>query len=563
MTPNAQIHNPDNARWAQPELGPAMPESLTRRFTAKNKVGVLLLIVALGFFLRVRGLDAVGFSEDEVNKVEAARAYLRGNFGVNLEHPMLMKWLVTASLGGADFWNRHEGLTHPISEETAVRFPNVVFGALTAIVIFAFAQQLFGFPVGLISALIWSISPLSIAINRLAKEDTLLVFFTWLAYYFYLRAKSLGASGTPRQGKLYALSGASFGLMLASKYFPHYLGLNFLYYHLLGRNEENQPLRKRDFALIFGTCGLVFLLVNPIILLPGTLKYMLHYVREGTMTHHGYLMMGHFYYGDPAHIRGGMPIYFYPLFLAIKTPLPILAGFILGLVEVFRRRREAGSFFVILMFLFWTIPFSLLSAKWLRYMLSWMPTVYIIAALGVVKVFAWASALVGPRTHRRWAPALAAAVALVFLAEPAWVSMRSTPYYTLYLNPLGLGRTGYYFPHDEVNDMGLREAIKQICEKAPKEATVGGEAEPVFAYYFHKFGRDDLHYFDLSDQVKRVEAPPSAYLVVQDGRKYFENISFIQRVESYQVPIQTVEIGGAAAGRVYRDEQFAELRVAR
>ena len=114
-----------------------------------------------------------------------------------------------------------------------------------------------------------------------------------------------------------------------------------------------------------------------------------------------------------------------------------------------------------------------------------------------------------------------------------------------------------------MNDMGLREAIAQIAEEAPPGATVGGSTAPVFAYYFHRFGRDDLQYFDLSDQAKRMEAPPTAYVVIQDGRKYFENISFIRRVESYQTPIQTVEIGGAPAVRVYRDEQFAELRIGR
>jgi hypothetical protein len=258
-----------------------------------------------------------------------------------------------------------------------------------------------------------------------------------------------------------------------------------------------------------------------------------------------------------------MPIYFYPLFLAIKTPLPILGALIFGLVETWNRRREPGPFFLIFMFLFWIIPFSLLGSKWLRYMLSWMPIVSIIAATGLVRIFSWSSALVRRRMNRRLAPALAAAVALVFLVVPAWVSVKSAPYYSLYLNPLGLGRTGYYFPHDEVNDMGLREAIQQICEKAPEGTSVGSEAEPIFAYYFHKFGRDDLQYFDLSDQVRRVEAPPSAYLVVEDGRKYFENIAFIQKVEAYQTPIQTFDIGGAHAARVYRDEAFAELRVAR
>ena len=532
-------------------------------FAAKHKVAALSLIVLLGLVLRLRGLDRVGFNEDEVHKVEAARAYLRGDFLVNLEHPMLMKSLIAVSLAAAAFWNQGPGQFHQVSEEVAVRLPNVLFGSLTALVIFLMAQEFFGVEVGLLSALVWSIGTIAITVNRLAKEDTLLVFFTWLAYYLYLRAKRAGSAGIRESEKFYAASGASFGLMLAAKYFPHYLGLNFLYYHLFGDQEKYPPRRWRNTVLVFGTCALVFVLANPVILLPSTLKYMLHYVGEGTMSHHGYLMMGRFYFDDPAHLRGGMPMYFYPLFLAIKTPLPILGALIIGLIEIWRRRREPGPFFLIFMFLFWVIPFSLLGAKWFRYMLSWMPTVSIIAAIGLVKIFSWSADLASQRMDRRLAPAWVAAVALVFLMVPAWVSAKSAPYYSLYLNPLGLGRTGDYFPHDEVNDMGLREAIKQICEKAPQGATVGGEAEPVFAYYFHKSGRDDLRYFDLSDQVKRVEAPPSAYLVIQDGRKYFENITFIQRVESYQTPVQTVDIGGAHAARVYRDEAFAELRMAR
>jgi hypothetical protein len=533
-----------------------MPKTLTR----SHKLAALFLIVTLGLVLRLRGLDQVGFNEDEVHKVQAARAYLHGDLSVNLEHPMLMKSMIAVSLAATDFWNREFGGARPVPEEVAVRLPNVIFGTLTAAVLFLFAQEFFSVEIGLLTAFLWSTGTIAIMDNRLAKEDTLLVFFTWLGYYFYRRAKRVATEERRGAEKHYVASGASFGLMLASKYFPHYLGLNFLYYYLCGGKQVYPPRRKRDTILLLGACALFLVLFNPVILLPSTLRYMLRYAGEGTMTHHGYLVMGRLYFDDPAHLRGGMPIYFYPLLLALKTPLPVIGAFLIGLIDAWRRRREPGPSFVLFMFLFWIVPFSLLSAKWLRWMLCWMPTVYIIAALGVVKVFTWASALVRPRSHRRWTPALAAVVALVFLAEPVWVSARSTPYYTLYLNPLGLGHTAYYFPHDEMNDLGLREAIAHICVQAPEGASVGGETAPVFAYYFHKFGRDDLHYFDLSDQAQRMNAPRTAYVVVQDGRKYFENISFVQRVESYQLPIQTVEIGGTAAVRVYRDEQFAELR---
>ena len=530
------------------------------KMTRTQKTAALFLIVVFGLVLRIRGLDRVGFNEDEVSKVEAARAYLRGDFSLELEHPMLMKSLIAMSLAAADSWNQGLGHSHQVPEEVAVRLPNTIFGSLTAVVIFLLAQEFFGAEVGLLSTLFWSIGTIAIMDNRVAKEDTLLVFFTWLAYYFYLRAKKLATTDVCRSERLYAASGASFGLMLASKYIPHYLVLNFLFYYLYGNRGDYPPRRRRDSILLFGTCVLVLILADPVVLLPNTWKYLLYYVGEGTMTHHGYLVMGRLYFDDPTHLRGGMPLYFYPLLLILKTPLPVLVALIVGLVETWKRRGEPGPFFLIVMFLFWIVPFSLLSAKWLRYMLSWMPTVYIIAVLGVARIFAWASALGRPRMHRRWAPALAAAVALAFLAGPAWVSARITPYYTLYLNPLGLGRTAYYFPHDEMNDMGLREAIAQICEQAPKGASVGGGTAPVFAYYFHRFGRDDLRYFDLSDQAKRMEDPPTVYVVVQDGRKYFENISFIEKVESYQAPIQTVEIAGASAVRVYRSEQFRVRR---
>jgi hypothetical protein len=527
-------------------------------FLEEHKAAALLIIVVLGFCLRIHGLDRVGFNGDEINKLDAARGYLRGDFSLNREHPMLMKSMIAVSLAAGDRWNRGLGRFHQVSDETAVRLPNAIFGALTAVVIFLIAQEFFGFQVGLLSALLWSIGTIAITVNREAKEDTLLVFFTWLAYYLYLRAKELSAIDVRRGGKWYAASGVSFGLMLASKYFPHYLGLNALYYYVSPNRKKYPLLHWRGYALLLGMCALAFLVANPTVLLPSTLRYMLHYAGEGTLTHHGYLMMGSFYYNDPAHVRGGMPIFLYALLFVIKTPLPVLGGFAFGLVEVFRRRRERGPYFLLLMFFFWIVPFSLFSTKWLRWMLSWMPTVYIISAIGIVELLSWCSRLVQP-INRRLVPVLVAVIAAVFLLEPAWTAAKGGPFYTLYLNSVGMGRTGYYFPHDEVNDAGLREAIERISREAPRGATVGGEGGPIFAYYFHKFGRDDLHYFDLSDQVKRVEAPPSTYLVVQDGREYFENVTFIRKVESHQTPIGVVNVGGTTAARIYRDEEFAQL----
>jgi len=526
-------------------------------------IAALVLIVALGFGLRIRGLDRAGFDEDEVQKLNAARAYLHGDFLVNLEHPMLMKSMIAVSLAAADGWNRGVGRPHQVSDEFAVRLPNVVFGMATAVVIFGLARELFGLQVALLSALLWSSGIIAVMDNRLAKEDTLLVFFTWLGYYCFIRAKKASAIDVPQPaksfGKWYAASGASFGLMIASKYFPHYLGLILLYYILPGHRWDYPDFRKRDYLYLLGACAAVFLIANPVILFPGTIKYMLHYVGEGTMTHHGYLMMGKFYFDEPWRLGGGMPFYFYPLMLAIKTPLPVLFALGVGMIEVARRRKEPGAQFLILMFLIWIIPFSLLSSKWLRWMLSWMPVIYIVAAIGLVKIFSWTRSLASQSRSRLLVPALNVLIILVFVAQPLWSATKAGPFYSLYLNPLGLGRAGYYFPHEEFLDAGLRPTIFKVCNEAPAAAAVGGEAPPLFAYYFHQCGRDDLHYFSLSDAHPEM-LPPSTYLVVEDGRKYFDNISFIEAITSKQAPVWTTAIDGVPAAAVYRTSELTESR---
>src|SRR5258705_5090897 len=59
----------------------------------------LAALVLFGLWLRLRGLSAEGFGDDEVHKWLAANRYLQGVFsGDDVEHPMLMKWLIAASI---------------------------------------------------------------------------------------------------------------------------------------------------------------------------------------------------------------------------------------------------------------------------------------------------------------------------------------------------------------------------------------------------------------------------------------------------------------------------------
>ena len=514
---------------------------------------VLVLLVFFGIALRAHGIAEIGFAEDEINKLEAARAYGRGQITANAEHPMLMKTLVFISLKASEAWNASAGAARQISVEAAVRLPNVLFGALTVVPLYLLTAAFFGKRTGLISALLWSAGVNAITYNRIAKEDTLLVFFMLFAFYFYLRAKQTSGYEPATKRKFYLASAVSFGLMFASKYFPHYFGLNMLYHHLVAQRERppGEP-RGRTPAIFYPLVLITFLVANPAVLLPQTWHYLTAYSSEGLLTHHGYLMGETLYPNQMSMTPFGTPVYFYLLFLAIKTPLPLLVAFVVGLGACVRRWRRPGEAFLLLMFVLWIVPYSLSGAKWLRYAHSLLPLVYMLAAVGIM----WLLGLGAARIERsgRFSPLriVRALVFLFFVAVPAWLAYDAAPHYATYTNALGAGRAGYYFPHDEFYDDGLREALKFVAERAPAHAAVAHETPGVARYYLQKFNRTDLDSHVLSDPAFRLEdASPPAYVILQRGRTYFENREKMTEARARGRKVYEGFVGGLSAVEVY------------
>lgn len=517
---------------------------------------VLVALMLLGLALRVQGIAELGFAEDEINKLEAVRAYGRGDITPNAEHPMLMKTLIFISLGAAERWNASAGAARQISEEMAVRFPNVFFGALTIFPLYLLTAAFFGKRTGLIAALLWTFGVNAITYNRIAKEDTLLVFFLLYAFYFYLRAKQTSGYEPHAKKKFYLASAVSFGLMLASKYFPHYFGLNMLYHHFVAQRErEPGEPRGRTPAIFYPVVFLTFFIANPAVLLPQTWRYLTAYSSEGLLTHHGYLMGDTLYTNQMSSTPFGTPFYFYLLFLAIKTPLPLLIALVAGLAACVRRFKRPGEAFLLLMFVLWIVPYSIVGAKWLRYALSLLPFIYMIAAVGIM----WLLRSFAPRVTDRqrggsFSPLriVRAVVFLFFIALPAWIAYAAAPHYATYTNALGTGRAGYFFPHDEFYDDGLREAIKYVAERAPQGASIVHETPGVARHYLQKFARPDLNSRVLSDPAfKFDETPRPAYVILQRGRTYFENREKMGEARTRGRKVYEGFVGGLSAVEVY------------
>lgn len=532
-----------------------MPESASGKPapTVDNRLrwttaGVLALLVVVGLGFRVSQLGAIGFAEDEVNKVDAVHEYEHGDISANGEHPMLMKTLMLISMTGV------RRLQNPatFSDEFAVRLPNAIFGALTVIPLFLLTAAFFDRWTGLAAAALWAAGVNAITYNRIGKEDTLLVFFMLFAFYFYLRAKQSDTRNVGVVRKNYLLSAVSFGLMLASKYFPHYFGLNALYHHNyhMRTREPGEPAGRVP-RIFYLALVLAFLIANPAVLLPQVWQYLNVYMGEKLLVHTGYLFADQLYKNNVSRTPfWGTPIYFYLVFMAIKIPLLVLGSFIIGFVVSLKRRVHPGHAFVLFMFLFWIVPYSFFGAKWLRYTLSLMPFVYMLAAIGIVELIRFLYRRLNATSQLR--TIVAVVVVAIFVGVPAWLAYKAGPHYALYTNALAADKVGYFFPHDEFYDDGLREAIKFVCDNAPQGAVIANETPAATHYYLEQFKRTDLDSRAMSAHefnVNNISGP--AYFILQRGRTYYENRDKLAFIRANFKKADEVAVNGLTAAEVF------------
>src|SRR5215207_5560438 len=217
----------------RPELFPGQLVGTTSRALILSALTACLLV---GFGLRAYQLGAESLSEDELNKVRAVAEYReRGLTPANGEHPFLMKALLTVSIVASEGWNstsvarQNPPLT--ISTETAARLPGALLGALTSVLLFLVTRELFGAEVALLAAALWAFDPAAVGLNRIAKEDSFLLFFFLLGNVFWLRGQKAAEAGGRKPEPYYWAAAAAFGAMLASKYVPHFLAISGAYYY--------------------------------------------------------------------------------------------------------------------------------------------------------------------------------------------------------------------------------------------------------------------------------------------------------------------------------------------
>jgi hypothetical protein len=525
-------------------------------------IATLSLLVVIGFGWRASNLGREGLSEDELNKLHAVADYrANGLTAANGEHPFLMKALQTSSLFVADKWNNSSmGVARPIAPETALRLPGALFGTLTIVLIYLLASELFGAEVGLIAAALWTFDPTAIGLNRIAKEDTFLLFFFLLANVFWLRGQRVAESqSSERPEKYYWLTAAAFGAMLASKYLPQALTVSFAYYWLFQKIPETRwRLGKKRVLIFFIVMGLTFVLLNLTILLPATWRQMGLFAGQKLIGHDGYEFMGQLYSHRMTDWLKGIPWYFYHLMVGVKLPVLTVIGFLIGTPLLFRRKLGDGRYFIGLWLLLWMMTFSLTGGKFMRYFTLVVPAVLITAALGVQFASCWLARVVSRLLSARWPRVyLRAALALLVVAGTVKASVDAAPHFRLYTNELGGGmkNAGYFFPHDEFYDASMRDVMFEIAARAKPGAKVASETPSVASYYAQRSNRPDLICIMLSDPLELKLLKEGDFVIDARGRRYFSNELVLTKLRETSKPVFQVSIAGVHSASVYMLDQ--------
>jgi len=509
-------------------------------------VALTVLIIA-GFGFRVSGLSAEGLSEDELNKLNTVAEWrTQGLTGSNGEHPMLMKALQTASIIVVEQWNNSAFVaSHPaeyIQPETALRFPGIMLGALSALLIYLIAAELFGAEVALIAAALWTFDPTAIGFNRVAKEDTFLLFFFLLANVFWLRGQRVAESTERNPNPYYWATAAAYGAMVASKYVPHLIAISVAYYWIFQMLPETRwRVGGKRFLIFFTIVGAVFLILSPTILLSDTWRQMGLFAGNKRISHDGYEFMNNLYSHHFDDWLKGIPAYFYVVFTFVKLPLLTLAGFLVGLPLLFRRKLGDGRYFVMLWLYFFFVAFSFLGGKFTRYYTIVLPAVLITAALGIQFAGRWLSdklsSLLNQRSPRYYVPAF---LAVLVISASLISSAQAAPHFRLFTNTLGGGtaNAGYFFPHDEFYDSSMREVISEIAKRARPGARVASESPSLATYYAQRDKRNDLMCVSLSDPEALRQLQVGDFLIVARGRRYFSNERLLKALQTHKSDLQ-------------------------
>ncbi|MFN0278912.1 MAG: glycosyltransferase family 39 protein [Pyrinomonadaceae bacterium] len=520
-------------------------------FSKRRLLPVILGIMLLsGFVLRVNDLGVESLSEDELNKLQTVQEYrTNGLSGKNGEHPFLMKGLQTVSILSAEKLNS----VFAISEEAALRFPIALFGTFTILLIFLLVSELFGRSIAIVSAALWAVEPMAIGFDRIAKEDSLVLFFFLLTSLFFVKSQTKAEHGNRNWIRYVWAAAASYGALMTSKYYPFFLSIIGGYYNVFLQLPGNKwNVGNLRWLKFFVVMGVTFLILNPTIVLPDTWHEMLKFSSENRIGHDSYEYMGQLYSHKVTNWLAGVPWTFYYVFIAVKTSLVTLLFFFIGLPVMFKRKLGDGRFYILLWAFLWFMPFTVLGGKFTRYFTFAEPLILIVAATGFCFLLKMLSEKLSLSSST--AVVFQTIFLAAFLAFPLFNSLSAAPHFRLFTNQLGGGMSaaGTYFPHDEFYDTSTSEIIVAIEPLAAPQTIVACETPLLFEHYEIRSGKKNLSFVSLSDKNQVAALKPGDFIVITRGRRYFSNTAYEEYLKTHANPSAEIAVAGVTSALIYK-----------
>jgi 4-amino-4-deoxy-L-arabinose transferase-like glycosyltransferase len=399
----------------------------------------LLAILAVGAFLRLWGLNTVGFNSDEAVYAGQAAAIaedptLSEIFPIFRAHPLLFQYVLAIlfKFGVSDI---------------GARIIAVIIGVVTVYIVYRVGEVLYGRKAGLWAALFMALMPYHVVVTRQVLLDGPMTLFATGALYTLAR---FGVSHNPRW--LYA-SGAMLGLTFLAKETGIVLvGSVYVFLAL----TPAIPLRIRDLALSLG-CMVMVIAPFPISLALG----------GGTETAKSFLIWQLF--RRPNH---EWPFYFLTVPPAIGFAVIAVAAAGLWLL------RRSGGWRETLLLAWIVVPlmfFQLWPVKGFQYLLPLAPAIVLLASRALTRLE------LPPRLVERWPlrsqrwRILAGGLIALSLLLPAWTSIAGGRSATFLAGSGGVP--------------GGREAGRWIDANVPEGArfmTIGPSMANIVQFYGHR-----------------------------------------------------------------------------